>query len=188
MLKYAIYRYEDDGAVLVETLELDEDDVENLKKVAKLHKSSKTYVYPMNENGIWPLIKPGRRGASKLSDNHVIKIFELRADEGLSPFVIGSRLFSDHGVIVSGESVANVLARKTYADVDVPQELLDGVASRKVVRKKRNPITPEHKREIIELYDDGNGLGGTEIARLPQFPYTGATINTFLRKQFGYRK
>ena len=188
MYKYGIYKYNDEETVLVETIEIDEDDIEGLKNISKLDKDSSTYVWPMDEDSIWALIKPKRRGAAKLSDKMVIKIFQLRADDGLSPFVIGSKLCSEDKIIVSAESVANVLSRKTYADVEVPQDLLDRVADRKVVRKRRKSITPEHKKEIIKLYDNGNGMGGQEMSRLPQLPYSATAINTFLRKEFGFRK
>ena len=188
MYKYGVYKYKDEETVLVETVEVDEDDMDGLKSISKLDKDSGTYVWPMDEASIWALIKPKRRGAAKLADKHVVKIFKLRAEEGLSPFIIGSRICAEDKVIVSAESVANVLARKTYADVDVPQEYLDAAQNRKVVRKKRQPITPEHKREIKELFDEGNGLSGQQISRLPQFPYSVTSINTFLRKEFGFRK
>ena len=186
MIKYAVYELQDDEAVLTETIELDEDDMETMKRVVKLHKDPKTYVWPMNEDCIWPLIKPKRRGLAKLTDKLVVKIFRLRADEGLSPFVIGARLSTEDKVVMSAESVSNVLDRKTYADVDIPQELMDKIESRKVVRKKRKPITPEHKKEILELHDGGNGMSGREISRLPQYPYSDTAINKFLRNELGF--
>ena len=186
MIKYEVYKYENDEAVLVETIEADEDDIDTMKRVAKLHKDSKTYVQPLSEDGIWPMVRPQRRGKAKLSDKHVVKIFRLRAEEALSSYVIGARLSSEDEVVVSAESIDNVLKRKTYADVDIPQEFLDEIEGRKVKRQKRHSITPEHKREMLELHDGGRGLSGREISRLPQYPYSSDVINRMFRNELGF--
>ena len=115
MLKYLVFKFDGQEVQLDQELEFEENDIESLKKVRDLEKDKAYYVWPMYEGHIWPLIKPNRRGAAKLSDDLVVKIFELRANEGLSPFVIGSRLHKENQVVVSTESIANVLARKTYA-------------------------------------------------------------------------
>ncbi len=186
MLKYHVYRFDGQEVVLDQELEFEESDTESLKKVRDLEKDKKYYVWPMYEDHIWPLIKPKRRGAAKLSDDLVIKIFELRSNEGLSPFIIGSRLHKENQIVVSAESVANVLARKTYADVAVPDELIEGVDNRKVVRKKRNPISEEDKVKILALHDGGNGLSGREISRMDEFNYSDTAINKMLRSQLGF--
>ena len=79
-----------------------------------------------------------------------------------------------------------VLARKTYADVAVPNELIEGVDKRKVSRKKRNAISEEDEVKILELHDGGNGLSGREISRMKEFDYSDATINKMLRKELGF--
>ena len=186
MLKYSIYTMTETEFKHLEVIEVDEDDMEGLRKVINLNKDKSFYVWPMSEDYIWPLVKPKRRGAAKLSDRIIIKIFELRAKEGLSPFVIGSRLYEEDQIVVSAQSIANVLARKTYVDVAIDDQLLEDVSNRMVVRKKRNAITEEDKPKILELHSGGNGLSGREISRRPEFNYSDATINKFLRDELGF--
>ena len=184
MLKYLVFKF--DGQEVQLDRELSLRTLYRFPRIQVLEKDKAYYVWPMYEGHIWPLIKPNRRGAAKLSDDLVVKIFELRANEGLSPFVIGSRLHKENQVVVSTESIANVLARKTYADVAVPDELIKGINERRVVRKKRNAISEEDKVKILKLHDGGNGLSGREISRMEEFSYSDVTINKMLRKELGF--
>lgn len=185
MYKYEVYRIEDDRAILDSVCEFDEYNEDAMKIVHIFDKNPEFYVLACNENSIWELRKPKRPGLAKLTDRLVLEVFELRAKEQLSAALIARRLYENHGIFVSGESIDKVLKRKTYSDVIVPQELLDQIAIKKVSRKKRSSITEEHGIEILEL--SKSGLSGRQISQMDKYDYADATINKFIRKKLGFK-
>lgn len=186
MLKYEVYRIEDDQAVLDSICEFEANNMDGMKVVQIFDKNPEFYVKACNEDSIWELKKPKRPGLAKLTDVLVLKCFKLRADERLSPFLIAQRLWKEDQITVSAESIDKVLKRKTYADVPIPQELLDRMASQKVTRKKRAAITEEDKIKILKLHDNGNGLTGRQISQMDEFNYSDVAINRFLRNKLGF--
>ena len=186
MLKYEVYRIEDDQAILDSTCEFEIGNDEAMKIVQVFEKNSEFYVKACNEDSIWELKKPKRPGLSKLTDELVLKCFKLRDEERLSAFLIARRLWQENQVTVSPESIDKVLKRKTYADVMVPQELLDRISNQKPTRKKRTAIREEDKPKILELHDRGNGLTGRQISQMDEFNYSDVTINRFLRNTLGF--
>ena len=188
MLKYEIYRIEEDQAVLESVRELKPTDYEQLKEIQKLDKKpdSEIFVGAIGSESVWALKKPKRPGLAKLTDELVLKCFKLRANERLSSFKIARQIGIEDGVPVSQESIDKVLKRVTYADVIIPQELLDQIENQKIVRKKRTSIREEDKPKIIELHDRGHGLSGRQISQMDEFNYSDVTINRFLQRELGF--
>ena len=188
MLKYEIYRIEEDQAVLESVRELKPTDYEQLKEVQKLDRKpdSEIFVGAIGSDSVWALKKPKRPGLAKLTDELVLKCFRLRADERLSSFKIARKIGIEDNVVVSPESVDKVLKRVTYTDVIVPQELIDRISDQKVTRKKRTSITEEDKPKILELHNRGHGLSGRQISQMEEFDYSDVTINRFLQKEQGF--
>ena len=188
MLKYEIYDIDGDDYKFNRIVELDVNDIEGMRGLKKIDKQLEFTVRPVDDDSVFHWAKPQRRGNSVLGDNHIVDIFTWRAKENLSSFEIGSKLYKEHDIIVSRETIDKVLARKSHKDVVIANEILEKIARSKVVRKKRTPVTPEDRAKILKLYDNGNGLSGRAIAALPEFDYSDATINKVIRKEFGYRK
>lgn len=188
MLKYEIYRIEEDRAVLDSIREIEPNDVVGLKEVQKLDKkpNSEVFINAIGLNSIEALTKRKRPGLAKLSDELVLKCFKLRAKKRLSNFKIARQLWQDDKVTVSPESIDKVLKRITYTDVIVPQELIDQISIQKVERKKRSAITDLDKKKILKLHDCGKGLTGRQISQMEEFDYSDVTINKFLRNELGF--
>lgn len=189
MLKYEIFDVTEDEAKLNTTIDMDINDLIAMKRLRKVDKDPSYYVRPLDTESIYYLKRPQRRGNSKLSDEHIVKIFRLKAEENLSAFLIGVRLSTEDKVEVSIEAIRNVLARNTYANVEIPSEFMDKVGSAVgTARKKRKSITAEDKPKILKLHDNGNGLSGKQISNMEEFSYSDTTINKFLRKELGYMR
>ena len=186
MLKYEVYRIEDDHAVLDSICEFETNNPDGMKIVRMFDKNPDFYVRACDADSIWELKKPKRPGLAKLTDDLVLKCFQLKAQEQLSSLLISRRLYKDDDITVSPESIDKVLKRKTYADVVIPQELLDRISIQKSTRKKRTAITEEDKKKILKLHDCGNGLTGRQISQMDEFDYSDVTINRFLRNELGF--
>lgn len=190
MLKYEIYDITDDDAKLNSVVEIETSDSISIRRLCQIDKDEKFYIRPVDAQSIYFLKRSQRRGNSKLSDDHIVKIFRLKANENLSAFKISVRLKDEDDIVASTTTIENVLMRRTYRNVVIPDELIKKIDSNQMgsVRKRRKSISPEDKHKILKLYDNGNGLSCKKISQMDDFDYSDTTITTFVRKELGYMR
>ena len=138
----------------------------------------------IDHDGMERLLAPGKREGVTWTDAMVVDAHEMYVNQGLTPSSIMLRLFVNHDVEVSENSVKKVLKQEAYTAVTVEEGL------RVMAKKKagsggtRRKISDEVKEAIIA--DMEAGMSG--VAAANKHGVHKSAANAYYRAKHGHRR